>query len=241
MNYPHHGAGRSGGDGVASGRRVIAPRPNVASTIVKPTTDDEKELAADVTASARSEFPNYPWDRLLVVATCRYNKQVLSNISEASMPNGNPRNLLGTTTPNFLGQFWIDASKYASGPIRDAAFRLGIRDEGGGAAGHAGRSRVSGSSGITAGNRGRGGRSVQHGRGRGDGGASTPSYRVAGAAGPGEVVVLTDSEIDGLSGLMLKRTLRSMGVGAASNASADVLKIKLKRAVRDGKRRKLDA
>lgn len=107
--------------GADSRRRVVSERPNVVKRAVKPSTPDEVQLASRVVAAALSQNSGLPWDKVICIAATEYNIEVCRNTVEADNPLVQTRGYLGSTTAHLLNKYWIDASKYASGPIRDAS------------------------------------------------------------------------------------------------------------------------
>ncbi|CAN0387948.1 unnamed protein product, partial [Ectocarpus sp. 13 AM-2016] len=114
-----------------------------------PTTPDEVALAIKCTAEAKAA--KQPWARTMIVATCAYNVAALGILHRASNLAVPTKNLRGTTTVDLMGKFWMDAAKYSSGTMRDAAARMGLlgtqREEGGAARGNTPQQRGSGSGG----------------------------------------------------------------------------------------------
>lgn len=56
--------------------------------------------------------------------------EVCPNTIDASNPSVKTRGFVGSTTPELLNQVWIDASKRATGPIRDASARVKLHGGG---------------------------------------------------------------------------------------------------------------
>lgn len=105
---------------------MITERPNVIGNTVIPSTPHEMELAAKVTADAKSKHESKSWAEVLVIASAQYNMEVCRNLQSLSNPIIATKGLLGSTTPQLPSQFWVNASKYASGPLRDASVRVGL-------------------------------------------------------------------------------------------------------------------
>ena len=208
---------------------MVVSRPNIVSRTVKPSTPDEIELANRVTSEAKAAHPGKSFPAILEAAASNYNIEVCLNSASAgsipavagSIPAVATKAYLGTTTSLLLKEYWLDSSKYASGPLREASARGGGYGHGGGAAGE------------TAGVGGGGAR-------RGSGMVSSKIVP-AGAARPGEVFVMPDAEIDRLTNKrVLAATVRSLeGCTCANALKVPELRDMLRQAVRDGKRRRL--
>lgn len=245
-----------GAAGVGHGGRVIQARPNLISRTIVPTTKDEVNLAFTCTAEAKSSPKNKTWDDVLVSASFRYNVVVVSNTflagrSGSSAGQAEIKDLRGPVDAQTFKDFGIQSSKFASGPLREAAVKwtapapgaVGAAGQGTGRGKGAGRGK--GRGGGRRGDASTGAGSSPPPAGPPPAGpppAGTPlpaGPPPAGNAGPGEVLELTDDDIDALGTNMLRRTLRSLQGGHAPNAlKAPELREMLRRAVREGKRRK---
>lgn len=243
--------------------RVIQSRPNVLN-VRKPETEDEKQLAIACTRDARAA--NVTKAEVLLRATCAYNNAVLLNNSNITNPAIPTKGLMSTTTTDHLKQFWIDASKYSSGPLHDAVVSWGPSWAGGGSGtartgaerggAEKGRGSQTGRSALATARGSSSGKGAANvvsaatargtscgvgvGVGSRGGAGSRGGLDLAGDARPGEVFVMSDDEIDLLGVKKLQRTLRSLeGIQFASAVKAPELKEMLKEAVRDRRKRKM--
>jgi len=214
------GAGAAGardgdgeGGGVGHGKRVISERPNWMKNAVVPRTPHEIALAVDCTSKARATCDN--WKRVLIKAAfaynCKVSGQFVAHGSRGAPGSEASKDYLAPTTAELLGDFWIRATKSNSNEQ--------LRQ--------------------TALAWGVGGEGVDAPVPRGGGPRSKAA--AAGSAGPGEVLVMTDEEIERLGRNRLRETLRSLdGVGVSNKIKAPELARRLKDAVKAGKRRKLN-
>lgn len=169
----------------------------------------EDEISLAVKCTSEARAQCTAWNRVMIQASTKYNMSV----------------------------FWIAATKSnanenANEQLRQMALKWGLAEGGrsapetaseGGAGAGSGGGTTSGAGGVPSG----------HGR------TKAAGTKPAGSAGPGETLVMTDAEIEGLGRNVLRLTLRSLeGVGVGSDVKHPELVRRLK-AVRAGKRRKI--
>ena len=206
----------------------------MATKVVVPSTSDEIHLAKICMAGALAGGATE--DQCYRTAATDYTIAVLGNLAKFHDPNVPTLQLLGRVTPEGMKRFWMKKTDEASALlVGDSAnpVRGAVRGRGRGARGGHGAGW------------GRDGSSA--GRGRGAGGASgavsgtsSPSVAHSSPEAQGDVFFMDDETIDSLSARKLKRTLREIeGEGCRNDVKAPELRIRLKEAAKQRKRRRL--